>query len=362
MKKALVFALSLLIITSCIEPYTFDNKDVKPVLVVEGFISDVSYNESLLLPNDGRFFGIKLKYTSIVTNKYDDVIEDATVRLISDDGFYWNYTPTFFEDSFQYLLIDNDFHAEEGKSYKIQIILSNGETYESEFQSLEEIKPMGDISFEETEQTTTKYIAGEIELVTIKGINVFISIPESEIPASYRWDVLPSWVFIAPNARENSPDKICWVSNKYYLRDFVLAKDTKGGFKQKLAFIETSANERLGVEFTLFVRQQVLNEESFLFWNEVKDQSSAVGLFDPPPFNVRSNIKPVGNDNEAYGFFSVTRESAKRWYFTRAELSYNIDYDIFCITPPPPYEANYCLNCRAISTGISINSKPSWWR
>jgi hypothetical protein len=361
MTKAFFFVLSFFFVNSCIEPYNFDNTDVKPVLVVEGFISDISYNESKLLPYDARYFSIKLKYTSIVTNKYDEVIDDATVRLISDNGFYWNYTPTFFEGSFQYVLMDNDFHAEKGIQYKVQIILKNGDTYESDFQEITDARPMGDISYEETSITTTKFISGEVELVTIKGINVFLTIPELEIPTNYRFDVLPSWVFVAPYAPEESPVKTCWVTDKYYLRDFTLAKESTGGYKQKVAFIETSSNERIGFELTLFVRQQVLNEETYLFWNEIKDQSNAVGLFDPPPYNVRSNIKPKGHDAAAYGFFSVTRESAKRWYFSSSELSYNVDFDIYC-PPSVPFDANYCLNCMAVSLGIPTNTKPSWWR
>ena len=362
MIKLVVFLFSVIVFTSCIEQYNFKNTEVKPVLVVEGFISDVSYNESLLLPNDGRYFGIKLKYTSIVTNKYDEVIEDATVRLISDDGFYWNYSPEYLSDGFQYLLKDDNFHAEQGKKYKLQVVLSNGENYESEFQAIEEVQAIGDISFEETEITTTKYISDELELVTIKGINIFVTIPETENPNNYRWDVLPSWVFIAPYASDASPVKTCWVTDKYYLRDFTLAKDSKGGYKQKIATIETSANERLGFEFTLFIRQQILNDETYLFWSEIKDQTNAAGLFDPPPYNVGTNMKAKGHEAEVYGFFGVTQESSKRWYFTRADLSYTVDFDIFCPSPAPPFDANYCLNCMAVSTGIPINTKPSWWR
>jgi len=362
MTKLVAFLFSLFIFTSCIEQYNFENTEVKPVLVVEGFISDISFNESLLLPYDGRFFGIKLKYTSIVTNKYDEVIEDATVRLISDDGFYWNYSPEYLSDGFQYLLKDPDFHTEQGKMYKIQIVLSNGETYESDYQAIEEVRPIGEISFEETEITTTKYISDELELVTIKGIDIFVTIPESENTYNYRWDVLPSWVFVAPYASEESPVKTCWVTDNYYLRDFTLAKESKGGYKQKIAFLETSANERIGFEFTLFIRQQVLNDETFMFWNEIKDQTNAAGLFDPPPYNVRTNMKAKGHDAEVYGFFGVRQESAKRWYFTRADLSYEVDFDIYCISPPPPFEANYCLNCMAVTAGTPTNTKPSWWR
>jgi len=334
MTRVAVLFFLIILVTSCIEPFDFKNTEVKPALVVEGFISDISYNESLLLPNDGRYFGIKLKYTSIVTNKHDEIVYDATVRLISDDGFYWNYSPEYIDGSLQYLLKDDDFHVETGKKYKIQIILGNGDTYESDFEGMEMAQPMGDISFEETEMTTTKYIMGELELVTVSGIDVFINIPETEIASNYRWDIMPSWIFIAPNAGENSPFKTCYVKGAYYLRDFVLAKNSKGGYKQKLAFIETTGNERIAFELSLFIRQHIINDKTFQFWSEIKDQTTAAGLFDSPPYNVGTNIKPKGHSGEVYGYFGIHQESSKRWYFTPNELTYSVSFSVYCDPRP----------------------------
>jgi len=362
MTRVAVLILSIILFTSCIEQFDFKNTEVKPALVVEGFISDVSYNESFLLPNDARYFGVKLKYTSIVTNKYDEVVYDATVRLISEDGFYWNYSPEYVDGTFQYLLKDRNFHVEIGKKYKIQIVLANGDTYESDFTGMEAAQPMGDISFEETEMTTTKYIMGELELVNVSGIDVFITIPETENPSNYRWDIMPSWMFIAPNASEASPYKTCYVTGLYYLRDFVLAKNTRGGYKQKIAFIETTGNERIGFELTLFVRQHIINDETFQFWSEIKDQTTAAGLFDSPPYNVGTNIKPKGHDGEVYGFFGVHQESSQRWWFTSNQLTYNVSFNVFCDPRPPPFDSNVCINCMAVSNGIPKNQKPSWWR
>jgi hypothetical protein len=362
MTKVTVFFLSLFIFISCIDQFNFKNSEVTPSLVVEGFISDISYNESLLLPNDGRYFSIKLKYTSIVKNIHDEIVYDAVVRLISDDGFYWNYTPEYVQGNFQYLLKDADFHVESGKKYKIQIILSNGDSYESDFQGIEEARPIGDISFEETVETKPKFILGEMQLVTVKGINVYIDIPKSDTPTNYRWDLLPSWIFVAPNASELSPYKTCWVTGQYYLRDFILANKTRGGYKEKLAFIETSSNERIAFELTLFVRQHVINDQTFQFWSEIKDQTTAPGLFDSPPYNVSTNIKPIGHDTKVYGFFGVHQESSRRWYFTPNELSYTVSFQVTCDPRPPPFDSNVCLNCMAVSNGDPINQKPNWWR
>lgn len=366
MTKKILFLFSLFLFTSCLDQFNFKSEVAKPVLVVEGFISNVSYNDSATLPNDPRYFSIKLKYTSIVSNVYDEIIYDASVRLISDQGLHWNYTPGYTSNAsygnFEYTLSNKNFKAEMGVKYKLQIILSNSETYETDFIGLVEPKPMGELFFEEAEVTTTKFVKGEAQIVKTRGVNLSIRIPESATAANYRWDFLPNWIFIAPMPPATSSVKTCYVSDYYYLRDFILKQNTKGGFVQPLVFIETDYNERIFEEFTLFVRQQVLSDDSFQFWSEIKDQSSTGGLFDSPPYNVKSNFKPKGHTAEVFGFFNVIQESSHRWYFQPRELSYQIDTQIFCPSPPPPPDANYCISCLNISNGIPVNQKPSWWR
>lgn len=64
MKKTYQYLLLLysLLAGSCIEPFTFEVKNEEPPLVIESYISDVSYNESLQYPSDGRYFTTKLSF------------------------------------------------------------------------------------------------------------------------------------------------------------------------------------------------------------------------------------------------------------------------------------------------------------
>ena len=84
--------LFILILSGCIEPYEFRIENKAPTLVVEGFISNVSYNETLQYPSDGRFFTVKLRLTSDVINVSDEVVEHASVTLVSDAGEEWEYS------------------------------------------------------------------------------------------------------------------------------------------------------------------------------------------------------------------------------------------------------------------------------
>jgi hypothetical protein len=336
---------------------------LEPQLVVEGYISNLSYTDYQNYPTDPRYFWVKLRKTSIVSNVLDEFITDATVSLISEQGLHWNYQLRYQPTGEPlYILQDDDFKAQQDVGYKLQVILSNGEFYETPYQYLPQASLMGDLSYRETTKNLIKYIKGEQELVTVQGVDLSIDLPPSTDIKNYRWDFLASYIFIAPNAQETSPFKTCWVTDVNYLKQFELLKHRGEGGTYNLAFIETATNERLAHELTLFVRLQVLSDEAYLFWSEIEDQLNTGGLFDAPPHNVRTNIIAKGHNKKAFGFFYLIHEDAKRWYITPDDLTYPIDFPINCSDPMVPFDANVCINCFAVSNGDPNNLKPMWWR
>src|SRR5688572_13335898 len=92
MFKQVRYLLLFLTVGGCIEPYQFTIENNEPSLVVEGYISDKSYQETLSYPSDGQYFTVKLTSTSDVTNVRSKPVLYAGVRLISDEGERWNYT------------------------------------------------------------------------------------------------------------------------------------------------------------------------------------------------------------------------------------------------------------------------------
>ena len=55
------FILFLLLLTACIEPFEFNRENLDSELVIEAYISDISYSESLLAPSNGRYFMVKVE-------------------------------------------------------------------------------------------------------------------------------------------------------------------------------------------------------------------------------------------------------------------------------------------------------------
>ena len=353
----------------CIEPYDFEIINNEPTLVVESYFSDKSYNETLEFPSDGRYFEVKLKQTSDVTNVNDQPETNAEVTLLNNLDESWVYQEAP-EGSGKYLLLDDNFKAQRSIQYKLKIKLANGGQYESSWEALPQSIPqeMGDISFQEIVKQGYVYESGEEKIRDIDGIDIYVNLPvnNTSSPKFIKWDFVPIWVYIAPFTSELEAIHKCWISNQYYLSNFVLQKDNSGNYPQKLQFLETTGNDRIYEEFSLLINQYIMTEEHFNYWDELEEQSKKGGLFDAPPYNLQTNYKAINSNKKVSGYFGIVQEEAKRWYFNKSDLSYvvvdnllelcNIVYGRGDPGGPP------CYSCLEYPTGNSSNLKPEWWK
>jgi hypothetical protein len=366
MRSKLIFVVLLGLLTTCIEPYTFVIENNEPALVVEGYISNVSYNETKEYPSSGRYFTVVLHLTNNVLNIMDRAVSNASVQLIDSNGAAWSYTESAASPG-TYVLRSEDFKASPDLSYKLQITLAEGESYESDWEKIAQISPeMGEIGFEETEKQIYVQEAGEQAVKTIQGINVYINIPPNtaDSPLYYRWSFDPHWIYIAPLAGASDPNYKCWASNAKYLPGYTLQQDNTGGYRKDLFFIETVRNERIFESFSVLITQQALSARNFNFWKEMKEQVEKNAFFDTPPYDLQTNIKSVGGDKPAFGYFTVADEKAKRWYFNIKDLSYYVQNTLKpdCeVVYGPGGPAPSCLSCVEYTNGKATTVKPVWW-
>ncbi|MFT4741114.1 MAG: hypothetical protein ACI9L9_001906, partial [Marivirga sp.] len=261
-KNFLPFILLGMLLTACIEPYDFRVEDVKPTLVVEGFISDASFNDTYAYPSDGRYFSINLSYTNDVINIRGSNVVGAQINIVDDLGGSWSYTE-INEDPPRYLLLDDNFKAIEDRSYQLKIKLSNGDSYESEWTGLPEaeVAEIGDIDFIEDESLGLDYISGEEVIRNIQGMRATINLPpnNTEEAIYYKWSYDPTWIYKTPlpTYRLNSVD-VCWAKNKLYLNTFDMVEDYTGGYIQNLFYMRTDGNERIYDKISVLITQQVM--------------------------------------------------------------------------------------------------------
>lgn len=357
-----------LLISSCIEPYDFIVHDDTHTLVVEAYISDRSFAETLLYPSDGRYFTAKLSYTSDVINVRPTMITASIVSLTSDQGEEWIYTESTDKPGV-YELIDNDFKAQKNVKYKLKVSLPDDNLYESEWEELPAVETpmMGDIGF--TETTIQRYIveASKNVLRTVKGITANVNVTENPSGKQifYRWEYTPTWIYIAPLVSVSDPGYRCWASSKDYIPDYALQIDNAGGYGKNLFFLETVRNERLFEDFSVLVMQYSMNEMYYTFWREMQEQAKGGAIFDSPPFNLHTNLRSLDGTTAVSGYFGMVQEQAKRTYFNIDDLSYNVINTLkgdCLVVYGPDGPAPECLDCREYSFGTTTTEKPSWWR
>ena len=82
LKRVLKFLL-VVAAAGCVEPYEFVIKNNDPSLVIEAFVSDKSFNETIDYPSDGRYFAVKLTTTTDVTNVRPRMLREMRDRNLA---------------------------------------------------------------------------------------------------------------------------------------------------------------------------------------------------------------------------------------------------------------------------------------
>lgn len=362
MKNILSYCILFLVFNSCVEPFEFVVKNENPGIVVDGYITNVSYNESLAYPSDGHLMQVKVSYTSDVDNVNDQGI-NASVFLQDESGNQWIYSPTSPDGN--YYLADFNFQAINGVAYRLLVVLPEGDTIKSSWEQLPENidLPMGEIQFEEVTQNVYEFTQGERTIVNQQGIDVMIELPENDADHSlyYKWDFQPTWIYIAPLASSTSSFRQCWATNNIFLSGYLLHQDLKGGYDHKLFYMPTAFNERIFHKLSVLILQKSLSEEYYNYWREIEAQADRGGLFAEPPFNLKTNLSSSNPDIRVNGYFSVVGEQAKRWYFDASRLSFNVPNTQLESCQEMPFPSAKCVNCEAYQGGEATIEKPFWW-
>lgn len=369
MNKIILLLLLTGVLNSCVERYEFNVEQFEEGVVVEAFISDKSFAQTMNYPSDGRYFRVKLTKLNSVNNVKSIPIEGADVYLIDDKEVVLTYTPD--ESALgEYVLGDESFAADKNTMYKLVIALAEGDTIFSNWEAMPVASTAIEfISFEETEKD--KYIwykPGEKRLETFEGIQMKIRVPQNETNSLkyFRWSYEPLWIYIAPKAATNSPNKKCWVTSPYYLNNYHLVADEVGSYDNDLFFMSTKGNERVYTYFSTLVVQMQMSAQYYQFWLDLEKQRKKGGLYDSPPFNLLTNLYSSNPDLNINGYFGVVAEDAVRWTFDQTSLSYGIHNDIeelcnISYGPPLPGELTECEDCSQYTNGTAVNYPPLWW-
>jgi hypothetical protein len=306
----------LLLLNSCITTFIPKTSDNKELIVVDGLITDQPVKNTIKLSNS---FPLGTGNTPLP-------IKGCIVTVTDDLGNTFNFTETV---AGTYVSDSAEFKGSIGRSYTLHIntnSYSNNHTYESLPMEMKPVPPIDSVYYEKviiTESDNGNYME--------EGCQVYLDTHDPTIQCKYyRWEFIETWEFHLPFY---VPNRICWVSANSELinikNNSVLEKDNITRYP--LNFI-SNQTDRLLVKYSILVNQYSLNEQEYLYWEQLQKLSEKVGsLYDIIPSSVTNNVYCVDDPNEkVLGYFSVSANSYKRIFikdhFRGLVNKYTADY------------------------------------
>lgn len=314
-KEIKYISIGLLVIglsfQACEDPYTpeLEVEDSDPLLIVDGFI-DVTGNSKFKIA----------KSTPIVTSTGFvgpiGPFNSAKVTIISENG--QSYPGNWNSAQGLYQVDHPALNPQEAYFVRIQV---GAKVYESD---ASRAIPSGEIA--------------DLEMkLEDDGIEILVSSADPNHGSPYyRWEYEEAWKFnsaIKPTAimqngqlvditpetdygtcfRFNNSSNILIASTQEFSENRI--------YKRPIQSI-SSDSEKLGLRYSILVRQYAISAASFAFWELIRKNSEQIGdIFGSMPSEVSGNIRNVDDPEEkVVGFIEVLQPTEKRIYINNFEL------------------------------------------
>jgi hypothetical protein len=311
-----IILISLLLLNSCITPFIPKASDNKELIVVDALITDQPGKNTIKL----------LRSLPLGTGNAPLPVKGCIVTVTDDLGNTFNFTETV---AGTYVSDSAEFQGSIGRSYTLHIntnSYSKNHTYESLPMEMKPVPPIDSVYYEKvtiTESDNGNYME--------EGCQVYLDTHDPTTQCKYyRWEFIETWEFHLPFY---VPNRICWVSANSELINIkntsVLEKDYITRYP--INFI-SNQTDRLLVKYSILVNQYSLNEQEYLYWEQLQKLSEQVGsLYDIIPSSVANNVYCLDDPNEkVLGYFSVSAKSSKRIFikdhFRGLVNQYTADY------------------------------------
>jgi hypothetical protein len=213
-----------------------------------------------------------------------------------------------------------------GTSYRIQITTPDGDLLESSFDTMFQCPRLDSVYYAiEVIPTSNPAISQEV-------MQFYVDLnAEGDYSRYYKWDVIETWEYHAAHPFEyyydgamhqiDPPDytnKVCWITG---LSKNVFTLSTKSLTQNKyrqypLQRIDGKTS-RLGIMYSILVRQLALSEKAYNYWEQMRINSNEQGgLYEKQPLAIKGNLLNMSNPEKVVlGCFYASSESARRYFY-----------------------------------------------
>ena len=159
----IVFLFLFSLVNGCVDPFEFSGVDTDKRIVVDGFIT-----------NTAKAHRISVSRTTGFSNTRNELISGCQVVISSSDGS----TELLTERSDGFYYTRNDFRAEFGKTYQLEVRTPDEQVLTSTEVKMNQGKVMRDFDFQPVIRQTIRYSDGEV--IDNETIDFTISIDRGE--------------------------------------------------------------------------------------------------------------------------------------------------------------------------------------
>ncbi len=352
MKWGSILFVSLLVLFGCIENLN-ELPPQKSRLVISGSVS-----------NDTTAYAVRVFRTTTfnVPNIY---ILDAEVKIKDDLGTEVLLT----HDSFGIYYTPIEYYGIPGRSYWVEVLLSDGNLYKSIPEEMIDTQgSLVDMNYKANQTSIELYVDYDEPMEERNfyrwrygGVYEVIapwaqSLAEVELEDDTIFACFPQW--------DHTPFKEISVC---YTRDFdnellQVSDDilTNGQFIDDFLIAEIPVTRQFDRGYYLFAKQYHISERTYRYWKAILNQLGNSGsIFESANYNIRGNMINTSDPNEdVQGYFEVSSVTSMGKFVQNYMGTFILEDQ--CFPQGPTCPAYKCFDCRLIAPSAS-NIKPHYW-
>ncbi len=345
-RKLFWVVVVLLGFVGCIDPVDFKYKGQTEHLVVEGKFTNQPNLNYVRLSMSRPFESVAYVF-----------VDDATVYITSDGEERIN----FLNDKSGYYYPENNAGGSEGHTYTLHVTTGEGNVYESE--PTEILSAVSIDSVRYAQEEAQSQIEGQRFAEIMPGYRFFIDYTDPALEDNYyRWsyqvefevdtqpqDYLERGCVSCPRPAPKSCCAQCWIQRS---EDKIIVgtdrlTDGQQVIRQPLFFLPYEMY--MNIRMKLTIQQHNLSQQAYDFFKSMEQQKETTGeIFDPPPTEVKGNMRNINNEQEqVIGLFEVSAVATKQIVVSKTMIPYEIPKFI------------YIDDCREIKNSTTI-MPPDW--
>ncbi len=351
----------ILLLTSCIDPFNYGNeKQEKPFLVVDGFISNEKKLYTVSLKRSANFLAKTTTYNGFIKEEgFNKPESKAIVKIIDQNGKELRLWETE-RGSGIYQSSNLNWQGKIGNKYYLSILTKDGKQYQSKPEILHSSSKIRDVYYK-LEKHKTLNSSNYIE--DAEGIQYYTDI---DVGKDEFYLFTNEETYIMEQAFDNSVH--CYVTGQGDLNHKVLASNNYSKSKiDSFSLNFVIPDIKYNVKYSYHLKKYSISPDAYAFFNAINKQLATKGtILDATPSKITGNIFNTEDSNEiVLGYFGAYGVSSKRTFISFNDLPKKFKKGVLniCFTLCPPLSSDcppkYCSDC-ALFPGSS-KAAPDFW-